>query len=622
MTQSHLKVLHVDASSGFYKMERFGIGDFWGPIDLGLFLTGRHNSLNIGAGLLAGSIFPGSNRLFFTGFSPCWGGFYVSSMGGAGLVFDNLGINMLAIRNRAPRTSILLLNRTHGEEIEVQVHPVDIDRIWESGKKGVYALMDYALDRYGERYKNDPRILAVGPASMATDFGAIGSAPVKKGTITYAETWAGRGGFGTRLLMQHGIAAVIYGGTYIDEDFRDRSVADGWFKHKYHKKLAAKDVESTVKYRFDPQFDTGGTFGVNFAGIGGRIIAFNYNSIYMKEDERLNIHKNFVTDHYLRQFNEEIIEPKGWQNCGEPCSAVCKKIYREFKKDYEPYQALGPLCGIFDQRAAEKLNHAADTLGFDAISAGGVLSWLMECMAKGLLKPDEVGASKLPVFDCSGFNIEADSMNNAQIGIELLDAMVRKRGILNMKEGARKLAGKLSREKGRNVIDLFAFTANATNGWMVPNQYWTPGVLAPMPIMGKYYMYYGNEFLPPRELGRTCANRMVAEFIMDNSGICRFHRKWAEEMMPEIIGSLFGSKEDFKQKIFAAATHINGRNASVFWESEKNRDFVFHFLKRKHEVDGESSKELKRWLDSFTQNKEAAALDFWHEIKKGINETL
>ena len=40
-------------------------------------------------GLLAGSVFPGSNRLIFTGFSPCWGGFYISSMGGAGLVFDN-----------------------------------------------------------------------------------------------------------------------------------------------------------------------------------------------------------------------------------------------------------------------------------------------------------------------------------------------------------------------------------------------------------------------------------------------------------------------------------------------------------------------------------------------------
>ena len=57
----------------------------------GIHLADRWRSLNIGAGLFAGSILPGSNRLVVTGFSPAWRGFYVSSLGGAGLVFDNLG---------------------------------------------------------------------------------------------------------------------------------------------------------------------------------------------------------------------------------------------------------------------------------------------------------------------------------------------------------------------------------------------------------------------------------------------------------------------------------------------------------------------------------------------------
>jgi len=101
----HLKVLHIDAGSSFYKVERFPVGPFWGPVDLGLHLTGREAGrqgvLNFGTGLLAGSIFPGSNRLVFTGHSPCWGGFYVSAMGGAGLIFDDLGINMVSLRGRA-----------------------------------------------------------------------------------------------------------------------------------------------------------------------------------------------------------------------------------------------------------------------------------------------------------------------------------------------------------------------------------------------------------------------------------------------------------------------------------------------------------------------------------------
>ena len=53
--ETHLKVLHIDAGSGFYKVERFPIGEFFGPVDLGLHLALEHGSLNVGTGLLCGS---------------------------------------------------------------------------------------------------------------------------------------------------------------------------------------------------------------------------------------------------------------------------------------------------------------------------------------------------------------------------------------------------------------------------------------------------------------------------------------------------------------------------------------------------------------------------------------
>ncbi|MHC4582100.1 MAG: aldehyde ferredoxin oxidoreductase C-terminal domain-containing protein, partial [Planctomycetota bacterium] len=127
----------------------------------------------------------------------------------------------------------------------------------------------------------------------------------------------------------------------------------------------------TAKYRFDPKFQTGGTFGVNYSTLKGSMLSFNYRSIYLPEAERLSIHDKFVAKHYLAQFNRETIETKQQKNCGEPCVAVCKKLHGEYKKDYEPYQTMGPLCGVFDQRAAEKLTHHADMYGFDAISVGG-----------------------------------------------------------------------------------------------------------------------------------------------------------------------------------------------------------------------------------------------------------
>lgn len=617
-----LKVLIIDGATGFYKVKRYRIGDFFGPVDLGLHLAGRYNSLNIGTGLLAGSIFPGSNRLFINGFSMSWGAFYISSMGGAGLVFDNLGINMISIIGRAPTSSILYLNRIHGEEVQVELQPIELWPIWNSGRGGIYSLMDTTYERFGQWYETDPRILAVGPAAQVTDIGAIGSVPITKGRITHVDTWAGRGGFGSKMLREHGIASIIYGGTVIDDDFRDRKVADQWFVDKYQQKLAAKDLEATAKYRFDPKFKTGGTFGVNYTTMGGRIMAFNYKTIYMSEEQRLKIHKEFIVDHYLKQFNEETIEPKQQKNCGEPCGAVCKKMNNEFKKDYEPYQTMGPLCGVFDQRAAERLNRKADSAGFDAISIGGVLSWLMECLDEKLLSPHELGVDKVPVFSPDGFRVVEDSNHNADLGVQLIDSIIERRGIMDLSEGARKFARRIARERGKVIIDSFLYNANARKGWSVPNQYWTPGVLSPMPIAGKYYMVYGNVFLPPRELGRQNSARMIQELIVDNAGFCRFHRTWAEEMIPEIMESLFGLKKEFLANIAITASRINSRNSSIFWESERNMDFVISFLKRKNDIDGLNDPELLRWIKRFEEDKHEAALEFWYEMHKGIHESL
>jgi glyceraldehyde-3-phosphate dehydrogenase (ferredoxin) len=529
---------------------------------------------------------------------------------------------MVSIIGKAPTPSILYLNRIHGEEIQVDIVPVNVQRVWKEGRRGIYALMDHTFDHLGDRYVTDPRILAVGPAAHATDFGAIGSVPITKGKLSYVDTWAGRGGFGTKLFQEHGIAAIIYGGTVVDEDFRDRKVADLWFEHRYNKKMVAKDMEATTKYRFEPNFETGGTFGVNFATLAGQMISFNYRSIYMDEAERLDIYEKFIVNHYLKQFNEEIIRPKKQYTCGEPCVAVCKKMHGEYKKDYEPYQTMGPLSGIFDQRAAENLNHHADMYGFDAISVGGVLSWLMECLSEKLLTPEELGVKDVPVFSPQDFDIVSASMHNAGLGVALLDSLIEKRGIVNLEQGARKFARQLSREKGKNVLDSFVYISYARKGWMVPNQYWTPGVLSPMAIMGKYYMHYGKEFFPPRELGRQDAERLHKELLVDNLGICRFHRQWAEDMIPEFIDSLYGLKTEFLKNNAITASRINSRNSSIFWESERNIDFVYSFLKRKQVVENNNDPKLVKWIEYFEKDKQEAALSFWYDIHKGILESL
>jgi glyceraldehyde-3-phosphate dehydrogenase (ferredoxin) len=213
-------------------------------------------------------------------------------------------------------------------------------------------------------------------------------------------------------------------------------------------------------------------------------------------------------------------------------------------------------------------------------------------------------------------------MHNADLGVELMDAIIEGRGLLDMRRGAREMAHNLAGKKDRAVLDLFVYTANAQKGWMVPNQYWTPGVLSPMPIMGKYYMHYGDDFLEPRALGRKNAERMVQELILDNAGFCRFHRGWAEEMVPEIIGTLFGVQKEFVKNAATTAGLINSRNSAVFWESKRNIDFVRTTLTRMRDVGQNQDPKLAHWIDYFEKDKHEAALDFWFEIQKGVHETL
>ena len=42
---TQLRVLLVDAETSFYRLDRYKLGDFFGPVDLGLYLAGKHNSL-------------------------------------------------------------------------------------------------------------------------------------------------------------------------------------------------------------------------------------------------------------------------------------------------------------------------------------------------------------------------------------------------------------------------------------------------------------------------------------------------------------------------------------------------------------------------------------------------
>ncbi len=611
-----------------------------GPVDYGWKRYKEDPDVfTFGEGLLASSAIPGSRRMVFCGFSPQWDSFYISTMGGAAYTFQHVGVNYVSLKGHCEKPSVLLLNND-GDNISVRLEPFeDYRNVWagytpdiasddknkdESEELiGIYALQQAIFDRWSDEYHpRRIRTFVVGPAGEITTEGTIASSTVKKGKFTAVVDWCGRGGMGSRLFQQHNILGCLFGGDWIDPHKPKARDTDPYFTEHFGNKGVKVDKAATVKYYYDPKIKTGGTLGVNLHNIGDMLMTFNYRSTAASDEERLRQHKDFIKDHYLKQYNEETIETKSFDHCGEPCATACKKLNGKYKKDYEPYHALGPQTGIFDQRAAELLNDHADAMGMDAIQVGGTLAWIMECVAHDLIPAEAFGfppktEMKFKQFtaDTNDFDLVKDSMLNAQYAIKLINAILFDERASLFREGIRPAAYELNeRYPEFSPMERAVFLSHGDKGHMVPNQYWVPGMGSPMPLMGKYYVYYGGGFTTPDELGRKNVERMVYELINDNCGVCRFHRQWSEPLTSEIINDRFGLDIDFKAFHYKLAQEINDheRGKSIPWETERMAELFFNYLEY---CDGGGSEDnvLFRWRHH--EDKLLTAQAFWQAIR-------
>lgn len=632
-----LKELVIDLARQEWKLQELPDQTLLGPVQYGWDRFQKDpRSMTFGGGVLAGSPLAGTHRMIFTGFSPIWEGFYISALGGAMHVFHRVGVNYVWIKGQSAEDVVVVIKYLNGEH-SVRFEKIDPQPVWEeyvnpdSQRKwqGFYALQHCLFDRYKTEYPGDGfRILAVGPGAKFTRDGAIGSNHIRKGEICDIDDWAGRGGLGSRLLQFHHVAGIVFGGDWQDPALKEGKELDEYFLQHFGQRAVTADLALSQKYRYVPEFETGGTFGVNMHEAEDHLFSFNYQSIYASSAERLQQHDEFILAHYLKQFNDEIIEPHNFDHCGEPCAVACKKFLGEFKKDYEPYEALGPNCGIFDQRAAEKVNKFVDSMGLDSIQTGGMVAWLMEVIAEGLIDPKDFGlpAGK-PRFHFASRQEEFDpavaSAENAEYAMAIIKMILFDERGAPFRQGLRSAANWLDSKYGIQSTERAVYNAHGKEGCMVPNQYFCAGVFSPMPIMGKYFQYYGNEYLPPYELGRKNVERFVYELYSENSGSCRFHRKWVEDIIDDITVAHYDLKLNFWQANFALAKAIFDYQASqsVPWENERTIDIVYKFLEYWNQI-GLKSKDLADWLERFREDKMEAAREFWSEIYRGQQETF
>jgi glyceraldehyde-3-phosphate dehydrogenase (ferredoxin) len=116
---------------------------------------------------------------------------------------------------------------------------------------------------------------------------------------------------------------------------------------------------------------------------------------------------------------------------------------------------------------------------------------------------------------------------------------------------------------------------------------------------------------------------MVYELFSDNTGICRFHRMWAELITDEILKAHYGLDIDYKAHQFNLARAIYEREApkAVAWPSERVADLIMGFLEQ-WERDGLRNDDHAAWLARFREDKLGAAGAFWAEIRRGIDEAF
>ncbi|CAD5245160.1 glyceraldehyde-3-phosphate:ferredoxin oxidoreductase [Thermococcus camini] len=596
------------------------------------------NVVVMGMGPFSGSTLPGAHRLMFFFRSPLYGTLFPSAMGGAAYAFKNVGIDFVTFEGKAEKPVVVLLYND-GESVRVELHEIELEKvieIWRGYKdeEGVYALTQYLIDTFGDKFDFEYRIAVVGPAALNTNYGAIFSQALRKGErLVGSEDWAARGGSGSVLLRAHNVVGIIFGGkprkrTFPGEDIGNFRTAKGIVEGVHKKPYNEIISEKTTKYRFNPKLNTGGTFGGNYPAEGDFVPVLNWQMPYIEKEERIKIHEN-IMKHYWGPFNEEAIKPKNWTTCGEPCPVVCKKYRRGHHVEYEPYEANGPLSGSISLRASDISVHAADAMGFDAIEFGGTAAWVLELIHRGLLKPEEVGISGKPEFTKEALlerPVEASEVN-AKLVAELAHRVAfAENEIAKIIGLGKRKASVILDERfkdrlkyGESFKDYGVFVPLGENGEMTPTMYWAIGNYIPLPIQGRYWTFYQfGVFLEPEELASKIIASALWEFWYDNVGWCRFHRGWMKPVLKALFMDAYGENVDMEEHAKKQIKRLieyakKAGYTPAFWDSMRVIDLV-----------SAGSEEFgnERWAEKFRIDKVGTAKEYLERVLDAYSEAL
>ena len=309
---------------------------------------GPENKLIISSGPFSGLMIPGAGKCDFTCKSPLTGGYASASLGGLFTAeLKYAGLDSIILEGISPKPVYLFID---DQKIELR----DASHLWG---KGTLTVEKQLKEQFGEEFQ----VAVIGPggengvsyASINHDYGRQ----------------AGRGGVGT-VLGSKRVKAILVHGT------RSIAVADleGYRKSGMALFKVCKDAEG-----LKPWQTYGTTIVVNWCDEVGALPTRNFSAGSFEGGGSL----------YGPVMREQIVvTDKACFACPSPCGKYSRmQRYNTYVEgpEYETIGMLGSNLGIADIQDVAQANLLCDELGIDTISAGGAISWAMECYTKGIL---------------------------------------------------------------------------------------------------------------------------------------------------------------------------------------------------------------------------------------------
>jgi len=492
------QVLHVDLGGGKIwttPLDGDTARKYIGGIGLGIKLAldlvkpgidplGPENVLILATGPLAGTIAPtAGNGFAFTAKSPLTGAVgEAKAHGFFGAEVKRAGYDVIIIYGRAEKPVYLWID-------DDSVHLMDARHLW--GKPPA-EVEDRIREELGDYYI---RVASIGPAGeKLSRIAAI---------INDKTRAAGRTGMGA-VMGSKNLKAIAVRGT------KDVRVADPEGLMEFSKELWKRaQGPATVKYR---------TLGTNLnVLVHNRVAALptrNFSSATFEGAEK-------VSGEYLNErFVRKIVACSSCPMRCEHIAVVPEGPYKGAvsRMEYEPLWAFGPHCGVDRLDAIIKAVELCNYYGLDAISAGNIIGFAMDCYENGLLTKDDTGGLDL-------------RFGNHEAMIKMLHMMGRREGLGDiLAEGVKRAAEKIGGDawKLANHIKGLEMTGYDIRGLK------TAALGYAVSFRGADHNRHGayslditgktDRFKPSKGVGKIVRDREDLYAIIDSLIVCKFSR--------------------------------------------------------------------------------------------------